>query len=124
MIVCRPIAELVHLSGKYAAASSEPERDVLVAAAEGLLSYFKGTAWATQTALFPIAGMAFAAAMRKSAAFSKADSLVGILVSAIAFGFVLPKIGMLFLFINTIGTLPWYLMLARRFSLLARKVGA
>jgi hypothetical protein len=124
LVVCRPIAELVALSGKYALASGDPERAVLVAGAAGILAYFHGTAWSIQTALFPIAGLIYALLMRKSAAFSTADSIVGILVSATAFGFVLPRVGLFFLFINTIGTIPWYIMVARRLSALAKKVRA
>jgi hypothetical protein len=121
LVICRPIAELVALSREYAQAAGGQERDVLVAAAAGLLAYFKGTAWIIQTALFPTAGLLFALLMRKSTAFSKADSAVGIIVSVTAFAFVLPKVGMLFLFANTIGTIPWYIMVARRLSMLAKK---
>ncbi len=120
LIVCRPIAELVALSARYGAAAGEGDKAVLVAAAEGLLAYFKGTAWIAQTVLYPIAGMVFAILMRKSSAFSKADSIVGIVVSVSTFGFMLPKVGTLFLFINTIGTLPWYSMIARRLWKLAK----
>jgi|WetSurMetagenome_2_1015567.scaffolds.fasta_scaffold323425_2 hypothetical protein len=114
LIVCRPIAELVALSGMYASAAGESARATIVAAAEGLLAYFKGTAWIVQTTLFPIAGLIFASLMRRSTAFSRADSTVGIVVSSLALGFFIPKLGLLLLFANTIGTIPWYLMIARR----------
>jgi hypothetical protein len=64
--------------------------------------------------------MIFAILMRRSPAFSRADSTVGIIVSALAFGFFIPKIGILLLFANTIGTLPWYLMVARRLAILSK----
>jgi hypothetical protein len=120
LVVCRPIAELAELGGKYAAAAGEAERLPIVAAAEGLLSYFKGTAWIVQTALFAVTGLIFAALMRRSPSFSRADSTVGIIVSSLAFGFWIPKIGILLLFANTIGIIPWYLMVARRLSILAK----
>jgi hypothetical protein len=120
LIICRPLAELLYLSGRYAVAAGVTERAALTSAAEGLLSYFKGTAWMIQTALYPVAGLIYAFLMRKSKVFSKADSVVGIIVSASAFGFVLPKLGLLFLFANTIGTIPWYIMIARRLFSLAR----
>src|SRR5512133_3349616 len=96
------------------AATTESEQAGITMAAHGFLAYFKGTAWYIQTALYPIAGMIFAFLMRQSPSFSKADSVVGFIVCALAFGFVLPGIGILFLFANIIGTITWYLMLARR----------
>lgn len=123
LIVCRPIAELAALSGKYALTPIASDRAPLIAAAEGLLAYFNGTAWMIQTALFAMAGLFYASIMRKSRMFSKADSVVGIIVSVPALGFLLPKVGILFLFINTIGTFPWYIMIARRLWLAVRDDG-
>jgi hypothetical protein len=111
---------IVVLSRSYMAAATESEKAGLAISAQGFLAYFKGTAWFIQTALYPIAGMIFAILMRRSPSFSKADSVVGLIVSALTFGFVLPRIGMLFLFINTIGTIPWYLMIARRLWKISR----
>jgi hypothetical protein len=124
LIVCRPIMELVLLSRAYSGAATAEERAYAVSAAIGFLAYFKGTAWTVQTILFPAAGMAFAILMRGSSGFSKTDSTVGIIVCATAFGFMIPKIGIVFLFINTIGTIPWYLMIARRLSAMRRSLRA
>jgi len=122
LVVCRPVAELFALSRSYASAISDSEKKGIAFVAEGLLAYFKGTGWFIQTVLYPIAGIIFAILMRRSPAFSKADSAVGVIISALAFGFFIPKLGMLLLFANTIGSIPWYIMVGRRLAIMSKNI--
>ncbi len=65
----RPIVELYVLAQLEGSATTEAARAAAVAAAEGLLSQFHGTAWAVSIFCGGAAGLLFALAMRRSDAF-------------------------------------------------------
>ncbi|NCC33895.1 MAG: DUF4386 family protein [Chloroflexia bacterium] len=113
IIVCRPLVELVMLSEHYAAATDATERMRLLAAGEVLRAQLDGTAWVMQTAFLMIAGLLNSSLMLRAPFFSQATAWLGIVISAIGLGFFLPTLGPLFLFINTIGSVPWCLLMAR-----------
>jgi hypothetical protein len=122
VIQARPLAELTSLSDKYASAVSEIEKAQVLTAGESLRSYLEGTAWIMQTIFFMAAGLINSLLMLRSRFFSKAAAWTGITISVIGMGFFLPKIGLLFLFVNTIGSVPWCLFVARDFFNLERKL--
>lgn len=113
VIVCRPLIELTVLSENYAAATDANEKLRYLAAGEVLRSSLDGTAWMMQTVLFMVAGLINCLLMLRTTFFSKATAWLGIVISAIGLGFFLPTFGLLFLFLNTIGSVPWCLLLAR-----------
>jgi hypothetical protein len=122
IIVCRPLVELVMLSDQYAAAADASEQMRLLAAGEVLRAQLDGTAWAMQTAFFMLAGLLNSSLMLRTPFFSKATAWLGIGISAIGLGFFLPAIGILFIFINTIGSVPWCLLMARYLFKIAQEV--
>jgi hypothetical protein len=122
LVECRPIVELFRLGQRYASVSAAAEKTALETIAEGLLMHYDGTAWVVQTALLLATGLVFSLLMLRSPAFTRSDAWIGILSSVIGFGFFLPKIGILCLFLNTIGTIPWYVLIARRLLGLAKGV--
>ena len=113
VIFSRPLVELVPLSEKYAAAATEAERQQYLAAGEALHALFNGTAWAVQTVLFMLAGLLNCWLMLRTTFFSRATAWCGIVISVIGLGFFIPTIGMILLFLNTIGSVIWCLLLAR-----------
>jgi hypothetical protein len=113
IIVCRPLVELVVLSDHYATATDAAEKMRLLAAGETLRAQLDGTAWAMQTAFLMIAGLLNSSLMLRNPFFSKTTAWLGIVISAIGLGFFLPTIGPLFIFINTIGSVPWCFLMAR-----------
>ncbi|MBP1464936.1 DUF4386 family protein [Candidatus Chloroploca sp. M-50] len=113
IIVCRPLVELVMLSDHYAAAADASEQMRLLAAGEVLRAQLDGTAWVMQTAFLMLAGLLNSSLMLRTPFFSQATAWLGIVISALGLGFFLPTIGPLFLFINTIGSIPWCLLIAR-----------
>lgn len=113
VIVCRPLAELVMLSDQYAGATDAAEKMRLLAAGEVLRAQLDGTAWMMQTAFFMVAGLVNSALMLRSGDFGKSTAWTGIVISAAGLGFFLPGVGLLFLFFNTIGSVPWCLLVAR-----------
>jgi hypothetical protein len=115
LIQSRPLAELVSLSGKYAAAASEVERNQYLAAGETLLSLFNGTAWMIQTVFLALSGLISSLLMLRSPFFGKTTAWIGIISSIIGLGFFIPVIGIPLLFINTIGGIIWLSLIARTF---------
>lgn len=113
VIVCRPLVELTVLSDHYAAATEAAEKMRLLAAGEVLRRQLDGTAWAMQTVFFMLAGLLNCALMLRTSFFNKATAWLGIVVSAVGLLFFLPGVGLLFLFINTVGSVPWCLLVAR-----------
>jgi hypothetical protein len=122
VIQCRPLAELTALSDKYAAATDAAEKMQYLAAGEALRSYMNGTAWIIQTIFFMVAGLINSLLMLRARFFHKATAWTGIIISLIGMGFFLPVIGLLFLFLNTIGSIPWCLLVARDFFRLERQL--
>lgn len=121
VIVCRPLVELVVLSDQYAVATDAIEKMRLLAAGEVLRTQLDGTAWTMQTAFFMIAGLINSSLMLRASFFGKATAWIGIVISAAGLGFFLPSIGLLFLFLNTIGSVPWCLLVARDLFKLAKE---
>ncbi len=120
VIVCRPLIELTVLSDHYAATTDPTEKLRYLAAGEVLRSSLDGTAWMMQTVFFMLAGLINCLLMLRTTFFSKATAWLGIVNSAIGLGFFLPTIGLLFLFLNTIGSVPWCFLLARDLSRLIK----
>jgi hypothetical protein len=113
VIVCRPLIELSVLSDHYAAATDPTEKLRYLTAGEVLRSSLDGTAWMMQTAFFMLAGLINCLLMLRTTFFSKSTAWLGIVISAIGLGFFLHTIGLLFLFLNTLGSVPWCFLLAR-----------
>jgi hypothetical protein len=112
VIVCRPLVELVTLSNQFALATDAIEKAKILSAGEVLRIQLDGTAWAIQTAFFMIAGLINNILMLRSAYFKKKTAWTGIVISAIGLPFFIPEIGLFFLFLNTIGSIPWLFFVA------------
>ncbi len=94
IIPARPILEVFALSDRYAAAASEAERSRYLAAGEGLLSLFNGTAWAVWYAAGVVSGLISSILMLRSAIFGKVTGWVGIISNIAAGGIFIPVIGL------------------------------
>ncbi len=122
VIVCRPLAELVILSDQYAAAVDAADKMRYLAAGEVLRTQLDGTAWIMQTAFLMLAGLVNSCLMLRARHFGKSTAWIGIVISAAGLGFLLPGIGLLFLFFNTVGSVPSCLLVARDLNKIARSV--
>jgi len=112
IISARPLQEMVILSKKYSLAKTEIERNIYLASGETYLTLFDGTAWLIQTVFLMLSGLINALLMLKSNIFNKTTAWIGIIASVLGFGFLIPKIGVGFLFLNTILTIPFYILVA------------
>jgi hypothetical protein len=122
VIVCRPLVELTTLSNQFALATDAIEKAMILAAGEALRIQLDGTAWAIQTAFFMIAGLINNILMLRSAYFKKKTAWTGIVISAIGLPFFLPEIGLIFLFLNTIGSIPWLIFVAHDLNKVSKTV--
>jgi hypothetical protein len=114
-IVSRPLSEIVLLSEKYAAATSEVVRSQYVAAGEALLALFDGTAWVIGTVFTSVSALISSFLMLRSDIFSRTTAYTGIIASVPGFGFFIPVIGPVLLFVVTLGGVIWYILIARTF---------
>jgi hypothetical protein len=115
LLPSRPLAELVFLSDKYAAATSEAERTQYLAAGEGFLTLFNGTTWMMYTILNGISTLIFSVLMLRGRIFGKLIAAMG-LVSAIgAQGVFMPVIGPLLSLFATFGGVLWSILISRKF---------
>lgn len=101
LIEARPVAEMVSLSEKYAAATSAVARSQYLAAGDALLELFSGTAWMIETFCLVLSGLISSLLMLRSPIFGKTTAYVGIVTSLFGLGFVIPVIGISLLFVNT-----------------------
>ncbi len=115
IIPTRPLSELVFISGKYASATTEAEKNQYIAAGEVLLTVFKGTSWMVFTVFSGVSCLISSLLMLKSNIFSKATAYVGIITSTPGFLFFVPIIGIPILFIGTLSGIIWYILIARTF---------
>jgi hypothetical protein len=122
VIVCRPLVEFVMLSDQFAITTDAAEKSRILAAGELLRLQLDGTAWTMQTAFLMIAGLINNTLMLRTTYFKKRTAWTGIVISAIGLPFFLPGIGLVFLFLNTIGSIPWCIFVARDLFRISRAV--
>ena len=114
-ITSNPAIEMLSLSDRYVAATTDAERATFVAAGQAMLASWQGTSFHVGYILSSLAGIAIPLAMLRSTVFSKATAYLGFLANAIGLGLYLPSIG-LFLALGSVAFLElWYILLARRF---------
>jgi hypothetical protein len=103
---------LLSLSSQYAAAGSDAERSVLLAAGQAVLSMSQGTG-SNMTFLFgSIAGLIVSVVMLKSKVFSRTVAGVGIVANVL--GVPGPALGLTVWAVNGILMLVWIVLVGRR----------
>jgi hypothetical protein len=120
VIPSRPLAELVLLSNKYAAATTEVEKLQYLAAGESLHSLFNGTAWMVYTVLGNISTLISCALILQSNILRKTLAYVGIVSAMSGLGVFVPAIGPILSLLATFGGVIWSVMIARDFFRLAK----
>jgi hypothetical protein len=122
LIPARPIAEMVYLSDRYAAATNEAARNQFLAAGEALLAYFNGTAWLVNIVFSSISSLISSLLMLRSRNFGKGTAWIGIVSNSAALAFFLPAIGILLLFLATIGGTVFLALVGRSFFRMERSL--
>jgi hypothetical protein len=119
-IISRPALEMLSLSNAYAAAGSEAQKAVFLAAGEALIATFHGTSFHVSYLLGSVTGLIISLVMLRTNIFSKTTAYLRIASSVFDFGLYVPGIGMYISIFSVLFLLAWNLMIARRLFQLAR----
>jgi len=110
---------MLSLSGQYAAATTDSQRSLYVAAGQAMMALYSGTAFQVSYMLGSVTTVMTSAVMFRSKTFGKATAYVGIAASVIGLGLYVPKIGIYL----SVGSVPfwaiWNILIARRLFQLA-----
>ena len=119
-IASNPAFAMLSLSDQYAAAATDAQRAVFLAAGQAMLATWQGSAFHVSYVLGSIAPILISAVMLRSKLFSKATAYLGILANVIALGLYVPIIGVYISVFSVVFLWVWYILLARRFFQLGR----
>ena len=113
--------DMLRLSGHHAAATTESGRGLFLAAGEGMLASYQGSAFNVYYILLAIAGLLIAIVMLRDDRFARITPRVGLVMMAMML--VPPTagaIGLVFAFASLIPTALWLVLVARDLLRLAR----
>ena len=119
-LTTNPCFSMLSLSDQYAAATTEAQRAMIVAAGEAMLTTWTGTAFDVSYVLGGIAGLIVAGVMLRSGVFGKGTAYVGIVLNALML--VPPTVGTIGLILSFLSLIPlaiWWVLVARRLFQLA-----
>jgi hypothetical protein len=119
-VASNPAFEMLTLSNQYAAAETEAQRTVLLAAGQTMLATWQGSAFQVSYFVGSIALIIISAVMLRSKIFSKTTAYLGILANVIALGLYVPEIGVFISIFSVVFLWMWYLLVARRLFQLGR----
>jgi hypothetical protein len=113
-IASNPAFAMLSLSDQYAAAATDAQRTVFLAAGQAMLATWQGSAFQVSYLLGSVAPILISAVMLRSKLFSKATAYLGILANVIALGLYVPKIGVYISVFSVVFLWVWYILIARR----------
>ncbi len=114
--------EMLSLSSRYAASTTESERDAILAAGQATLVAWQGTAFNFSYIMEGVSLVVIGFVMLKSAVFSHFTALVGVVTGFLSLiPPTVPVIGMYFAFASLVPLIVWDVLIARRFLRLAKQ---
>ena len=120
-IVARPAFEMLAISQQYAAATTEAQKSIFLAAGETMVAVFHGTAFQVSYILGSINGLILAMIMLRSNVFSNATAYARITSSVLDFGIFVPAIGLYLSLFSVLSLLIWNILVALRLLKLGRE---
>ncbi len=107
---------MLSLSDAYAAATTEAQRAMVLAAGQAMLASYNGTAFQISYNIGQLAGIIISVAMLQDPvrAFSKVAAWAGILGNLIGWGLYMPTIGIYISLFSVLGLWIWYILVGRR----------
>jgi hypothetical protein len=121
-VVARPALEMLYLSEGYAAATTDAQRAVFLAAGETMLAAFHGTAFHVGINLFSVFFLIVPLVMLRSNIFGRVTAYAGIAAAVLNWGLYVP--GGIGSFLFTLSILPlaiWNVLISRRLFQLGRE---
>jgi hypothetical protein len=106
--------EMLSLSDQYAAATTDAQRSVYLAAGQAMLATFEGTAFQVSYVLASVAGIVIGAVMLRGDIFSRVAAYALILGDVIGLGLYVPKIGIYLSVISVPVLWVWYVLIRSR----------
>jgi hypothetical protein len=105
---------MLSLSNQYAAAATDADRAIFLAAGQAMLTIYTGTAFHVNFLIGGAALLIISFVMLRSNIFSKATAYVGIISNIMGFTLYVPKIGVWLSIVSVVGLFIWYIMIARK----------
>lgn len=119
-VATNPAIGMLNLADRFATAAGDGERLSVLAAGEGLLAAWEGTAFHVAYVVGQIAAILVGMVMLKSRLFGKAVPYTLIIGSALGFGYYLPSIGLAVSAFAALVLWIWYILITPKFFRLAR----
>jgi hypothetical protein len=119
-IASNPAFEMLSLSDRYAAATTDAERSTFLAAGQALLAAWQGTSFQAAYLLGSAAGIAIGIVMLHSGGFGKPTAFAAILANAVGLGLYVPAVGVYIAVFSVLFLEVWYVLVARRLFQLGR----
>ncbi len=108
--------EMLSLSNQYAAATTDAQRSLSLAAGQAMLAIYKGTAFDVYYVLGSVATLIISGVMLRSKIFGKVTAYAGIVAGVLM---VVPStagtIGLYLALVSLVPTAIWLILIARRF---------
>jgi hypothetical protein len=114
--------EMLSLSEGYAAATTDTQRAMDLAAGQAMLATFEGTSFQVSYVLASVAGIMIGAVMLWSKIFGRVAAYALILGDVIGLGLYIPTIGIFLSVISVPVLWVWYILIARRLIQLGSEV--
>jgi len=123
LIVARPAFEMLYLSNQYAAATTDAQRAMFLAAGEAMWATFNGTAFHVSYNIFSIYLLIVPVVMLQSNIFGRVTAYMGLLAAILNWGLHVPETGILLSILSVVLFLAnWNILIARRLFQLGRGV--
>jgi hypothetical protein len=121
-IASNPAFAMQSLSQQYFSAGNDSMRTTTLAAGQAVMAGWQGSAFQASYILGSIAAILISVVMLRSAWFSKAAAVMGILANSIAFGLYVPVIGVYISVFSVVFLWVWYLLLALGLFRLGKRI--
>jgi len=119
-IASNPAFEMLSLSNQHAAATTDAQRAIFLAAGQAMLASWQGTAFQVAYLAGSVAGIAVGIAMLRSSVFGTVAATLAILANSIGLGLYIPVIGVYISVFSVLFLELWYILLAWRLLQLGR----
>jgi hypothetical protein len=119
-IVARPALEMLYLSERYAAATTDAQRALFLAAGEAMWATFNGTAFHLGYNIFSVYFLIVSVVMLSSHIFGRVTAYMGILAAILNWGLYVPQIGLFLSILSVVPLAIWNILVARRLFRLSR----
>jgi hypothetical protein len=123
LFAARPAFDMIYLSNQYAAATTDAQRSMFLAAGEAMLAVFHGTTFLVSYVLGSLTGLIISLVMLQSNIFSKLTAYVRIISSVLDFGIFVPTVGIFISAFSVVLLMIWNILVGRRLLQLGLRTG-